>query len=197
MSVTPAVRGDSTVLKPLKPLKSHIADIGRGSVRGKWKRARGRCAGRGWLRCKRRVGRRRARRGRIGLAPVGRACRLGRTAKRAASTRGARVAESDGCGGGRQDTRARTVRSGTAVGSPKGSVRKAAKRGSPSKPGGASRVRGGGAVGSPVGRVRKAAKDGEGEDKESPSHTGRMWRTSLSGVADGSSMEAGMRRLLD
>ena len=53
------------------------------------------------------------------------------------------------------------------MGSPKGSVRKTAKHGSPRKPAETSRVRGGVAVGSPAGRVRKAAKDGEGEDKES------------------------------
>ena len=61
------------------------------------------------------------------------------------------------------------VRSGVAVGSPKGSVRKAMKRGSPNKPAGASRVQGGAAVGSPAGRLHKAAKDGEGENNRSPS----------------------------
>ena len=65
-------------------------------------------------------------------------------------------------------TRAR-IRSGVAVGSPKGSARKAVKRGSPNKPAGASRVRGGATVGSPAGRLRKAAKDGEGENNGSPS----------------------------
>ena len=47
-------------------------------------------------------------------------------------------------------------------------MRKARKRGSPSKPAGASRVRGGAAVGSPTGRLRKTAKDGEGESDRSP-----------------------------
>jgi hypothetical protein len=94
-------------------------------------------------------------------------------------------------------TRAR-IRSGIVVGSPKGSVRKAMKRGSPNKPAG---ERAGCVEVQPLGRrqvgcvrrLRMVRVRITGAQA-----VGRMWRTSLSGfAADGSSMEAGMGRLLD